>query len=115
MLSRKIAYVDLTRGTVHTEVVPLEWRRKFLGARGINMYLLSRLTKADTDPLGPDNPLMVGLGMLTGLPGVGTGRYNITGLSPSTGPSKDRGNVGDANIGGHFRPETDPCLSPDPQ
>ncbi len=105
MLTRKIAYVDLSRGTVDTEVVPLEWRRKFLGARGINMHLLWRLTRADTDPLGPDNPLMVGLGMLTGLPGFGTGRYNITGLSPATGPSRDRGNVGDANIGGHFGPE----------
>ena len=100
--SQKIAYVDLSRGTVDMEVIPLEWRRKFLGARGINMYLLSRLTRADMDPLGPDNPFMVGLGLLTGSLGFGTSRYNITGLSPSTGPSKDRGNVGDAAIGGHF-------------
>jgi len=105
LLSQKIAYIDLSRGTVDMEVVPLEWRRKFLGARGINMYLLSRLTKADTDPLGPDNPFMVGLGLLTGGPGFGAGRCHITCLSPLTGLSKDRGNIGDSNIGGHFGAE----------
>ncbi len=102
LLSQKIAYIDLGRGTIDIEVVPLEWRHKFLGARGINMYLLSRLTRAGTDPLGPDNPLIIGLGLLTGSLGFGTSRFNITGLSPSTGPSRDRGNIGDASIGGHF-------------
>ena len=102
ILCQKIAYIDLSRGTVDMEVVPLEWHRRFLGARGINMHLISRLTKADTDPLGPDNPLIIGLGLITGLPGFGSGRYNITALSPLTGPSKNRPNIGDANIGGHF-------------
>jgi len=105
LLSQKIAYIDLSQGTINTEVVPLEWRRKFLGARGINMHLLSRLTKADTDPLGPDNPFMVGLGLLTGCPGFGAGRCHITCLSPVTGLSKDRGNIGDSNVGGHFGAE----------
>src|SRR3972149_6802494 len=95
ILDQKIAYIDLSRGTVDMEVVPVEWREKFLGARGINMYLLSRLTKADTDPLGPDNPLIVGLGLITGLLGFGSGRYNITGLSPLPGPSRNRPNIGD--------------------
>ena len=105
LLSQKIAYVDLTKGTIDIEVVPIEWRRKFIGARGINMHLLSRLTKADTDPMGPDNPFIVGLGLLTGSPGFGTGRYNITGLSTAHGSSRNRGNIGDSNIGGHFGAE----------
>ena len=105
LLSQKIAYIDLTQGTVTTEVVPLEWRRKFLGARGINMHILSRLTKADTDPMGPDNPFIVGVGLLTGSLAFGGSRCNLSGLSTAHGRSRDRGNIGDSNIGGHFGAE----------
>ncbi|MBI4301538.1 MAG: hypothetical protein HY664_02915 [Chloroflexi bacterium] len=87
------------------EEVPMEWRQKFLGARGINMFLLATLTDATTNPLGPDNPLIVGLGLLTGLPGFGTGRFNITALSPATGSTPYSGNIGDSNVGGHVGPE----------
>lgn len=98
MLSRKIAYVDLAHGTVRQEEIPLEWRRQYLGARGINMSLLYRLTRSTTDPLGPENPLIFGVGLLTGSLGFGTGRFNITALSPTCG------NLGDSNCGGHFGP-----------
>ncbi|MFH2012083.1 MAG: aldehyde ferredoxin oxidoreductase family protein [Pseudomonadota bacterium] len=96
MLTRKIAFIDLTRGTVVQEEIPLEWRKKYLGARGINMYLLSSLIDSPIDPLGPENPLILGVGLLTGSLGFGAGRFNITALSPACG------NIGDSNIGGHF-------------
>jgi aldehyde:ferredoxin oxidoreductase len=96
MLSRKIAYIDLTKGTVVQQEIPLEWRQKYLGARGINMYLLYSLVNAPIDPLGPDNPLIFGNGLLSGSLGFGTGRFNISAISPACG------NIGDSNCGGHF-------------
>ncbi len=99
MLTRKIAYIDLTKGTVTKKDIPLEWRQKYLGARGINSYLLYSLIESPYDPLGPDNPLIFGAGLLTGLPGFGTGRLTVSALSPANG------NLGDSNIGGNFGAE----------
>ncbi|MBI2918162.1 MAG: aldehyde ferredoxin oxidoreductase family protein [Chloroflexi bacterium] len=99
MLTRKIAYVDLSPDVSgRTETVPPEWRRRYVGARGVNMHLLySRYPPVD--PLSPDNPLIFGCGLLTGLPGFGSGRMNVTAYSPASG------NLGDSNVGGHFGPE----------
>jgi aldehyde:ferredoxin oxidoreductase len=33
-LDRKIAYIDLTTGDIQTKAIPLDVRRKFLGAEG---------------------------------------------------------------------------------
>lgn len=99
MLTRKIAYIDLSRGTVVEEDIPVEWRQKYLGARGINMYLLYSMVNAPLDPLGPNNPLILGAGLLSGLPGFGSGRTSISTISPASG------NLGDSSIGGQFGPE----------
>ncbi len=89
----------MTAQTIVKEDVPVEWRQKYLGARGINNFLLYSLADPSIDPMGPDNPFIVGTGLFTGLPGFGTGRFNICAISPETG------NYGDSNIGGHFGPE----------
>ncbi|MBI4288283.1 MAG: aldehyde ferredoxin oxidoreductase family protein [Chloroflexi bacterium] len=99
MLTRKIAFIDLTTRKITKQEIPREWREKYIGARGINMLLLYSMVKADTDPLGPDNPLIFGAGLATGVPGFGNSRFNITARSPDTG------NLGDSNCGGHFGPE----------
>jgi len=93
---RLVAYVDLSRGKVSAEPVPDSWRRLFLGGRGVNSYLLSTLINRETNPLGPDNVLIVGVGLLTGIPALGSGRCNVSAKSPLTGA------LGDSNIGGHF-------------
>ena len=98
MLHHKIAYIDISTGEVKAEPIPQEWRRRYLGARGINMSLLHSCYPA-VDPLSPRNPLIFGCGLLTGLPGFGSGRMNVTAYSPASG------NLGDSNVGGHFGPE----------
>ena len=40
-LNRKIAYIDLTTGSIETKPIPIEVRKKFLGGRGLDAYLLS--------------------------------------------------------------------------
>lgn len=70
--------------------------RKYIGGRGINSALLFKNTVKGQNPLAPDNPLIFGAGMLTGMPGPAAARLTITGKSPESRL------LGDANIGGEF-------------
>ncbi len=54
-LNRKIAYIDLSTGEIRTERIPLDVRKKFLGGRGLDAYLLYNHTEKGCDPLGPSN------------------------------------------------------------
>ena len=96
MLPQRVAYLDLNTGKVELKDIPEEITKKFLGGRGINMYLLYQHTKPGIDPLSPENPLIIGPGLLTGLKGISASRSNISGKSPETGL------LGDSNIGGDF-------------
>ncbi|UCD72479.1 MAG: hypothetical protein JSW70_08460, partial [Syntrophobacterales bacterium] len=44
-LNRKIAYIDLTTGEIETKPIPIEIRRKWIGGRGLDAYLLYNHTK----------------------------------------------------------------------
>ncbi|MFQ5826493.1 MAG: aldehyde ferredoxin oxidoreductase family protein [Dehalococcoidia bacterium] len=99
MYQGKIAFIDLTTGNVKKQEIPLEWRHKYMGSRGINEYLIFSMLKPPYDPLSPDNPLIFGIGPLTGSLGFGTGRTVVAAQSPDTG------NLGDSNFGGYFGPE----------
>lgn len=99
MLKRKVAFVDLSKGKVVIQDIPLSLRRKHLGGRGLNWYYIYNNVPPDVKPLDPDNLLVVGAGLLTGLPTLGTARVQISAKGPMTG------GVGDANMGGAFGPE----------
>ena len=98
VLERKIAFIHLDKDSVEIAPIPLNLRNKFLGGRGINMYLLSQSYSPDLDPLSPENPLIFGAGLLTGILGFGS-RINITAKSPESG------HLGDSNMGGDFGAE----------
>ncbi|MEW6606865.1 MAG: aldehyde ferredoxin oxidoreductase family protein [bacterium] len=95
----KIAYIDLSNLKVQVETIPHELQRQFIGGRGINMYLLYTHTLPGINPLSPENILIVGVGLLTGVKGPSTSRCSISGKSPETGL------IGDSNIGGYFAAE----------
>lgn len=97
-LSRKLAYINLSTGKVTSGPIPQSIRQRFLGGRGINMLLLHKLVSPSADPLGRDNTLIFGAGLLAGAPGFGT-RLNISAKSPESGY------LGDANMGGDFAAE----------
>lgn len=99
MLKRKIAYIDLTTKKITTKEIPVELRKLYLGGRGINAYLRYNLIKPKIDALGPENVLLVGAGLLGGLPCLGSSRCDIAAKSPLTGA------VGSANMGGFFAAE----------
>ena len=98
VLDRKIAYVNLSDGSYEIKNIPVEWRKNFLGGRGINMHLLSKSYASVPDPFSPDNPLIFGAGLLTGMMGFGS-RINISSRSPESG------HLGDSNMGGEFGAE----------
>ena len=98
-LDSKIAYIDLTTGDIQIKPIPLEVRKKFLGGRGLDAYLLYNHTKKGCDPIGPDNTLMVSGGLLCATCASATARTHVMAKSPLTGL------LGSCNMGGFFAPE----------
>jgi len=85
---RDVIRVDLSTGTVARERVPQDWRREFLGGKGLGARYLYDELDAGTDPLGPDNLLALFIGPLSGyLPGES--RYAAVTKSPLTGAFLD--------------------------
>ncbi|MHA2391786.1 MAG: aldehyde ferredoxin oxidoreductase family protein [Promethearchaeota archaeon] len=95
----KIAYIDLSSGNITEKDIPNKIREQYLGGRGINMFLLYNHLLPGIDPISPENILLIGTGLLTGIPALGSGRCDIAAKSPITGA------IGDSNIGGFFSPE----------
>ena len=93
----KILWIDLNEKKVSIERIPDEWKKNFLGGRGMNVKILFDNVKAGTDPLSPENVAVLGTGVLTGT--LVGGRCDATALSPLTGI------LGDANAGGHWGAE----------
>jgi aldehyde:ferredoxin oxidoreductase len=84
----RLLRVDLSARAVTSEPVPAEWRRRYLGGKGLGARYLYDELPPETDPLGPENVLMFLLGPMTGaLPG--TQRYAAVTKSPLTGTFLD--------------------------
>jgi len=98
-LNRKIAFINLTTGDIEIKPIPIELRKKFLGGRGLDAWLLYNYTEKGCDPLGPDNTLIISGGVLTATCASATARTHVMAKSPLTGL------LGSANMGGFFAPE----------
>jgi len=98
-LNRKIAYINLTTGDIQVKPIPLDVRKKFIGGRGLDAYLLLNHSKKGCNPLGPANPLIVSGGILTATCASATARTHVMAKSPLTGL------LGSCNMGGFFAPE----------
>lgn len=91
--------VDLTNMEIRSEEPDEVWYRKFLGGMGSVAYHLLSTVEAQTDPLGPDNVLIMSTGVITGAPFSGSGRNAVGGKSPLTG------GFGEADAGGFWNAE----------
>jgi len=80
----RILRVDLTERKVEEEEVPEEVVEKFVGGKGLAAYYLYNEVKAGTDPLSPDNKLMVFVGPLTSIYPT-FARHVVASKSPLTG------------------------------
>jgi aldehyde:ferredoxin oxidoreductase len=80
-----ILHVDLTRGTWWRQPITKDMLLQYLGGRGINAWMLWDRVKPRVDPLGPDNVIILGTGLLSGTAAPSSGRNTVTCLSPATG------------------------------
>lgn len=80
-----ILHVDLTAKRWWKEAVKKETLLDYLGGRGISARILWDHVKPGTDPLGPENLLIFGVGLLSGTAAPSSGRVTVTCLSPATG------------------------------
>lgn len=95
----KILRVNLTTKQIKTESFGEDIARKWLGSRGLGIYLLLKEMDPKADPLGPENKLIIAPGPLTGTSAPTGGRYNVITKSPLTGY------ITFSNSGGYFGAE----------
>jgi aldehyde:ferredoxin oxidoreductase len=91
--------VDLTKGVVHKKEMEKEWARLYLGGTGVSSKILWERTTVETDPLSPDNVLIVGTGPLTGAMFSPSGRMMFASRGPLTGVWAE------SHVGGFMGPE----------
>lgn len=95
----QILRVDLSSGRLRDEPLNEALARAYVGGSGLAARYLMDMVDGQTDPLGPDNPLVFMTGPLVGTAMPSAGRYSVCALSPLTGI------WGEANSGGFFGPE----------
>ncbi|KJS15310.1 MAG: aldehyde:ferredoxin oxidoreductase [Peptococcaceae bacterium BRH_c4b] len=94
--SGKILDVNLTSGEIKMRPIEQDWPKKYLSGLGFNARILHDEIPPGTDPLGPDNVLVFGVGVLTGTAVPSASRTEASSLSPLTGT------FGTSNSGSHW-------------
>lgn len=90
--------IDLTNQTIVKKPLPDDLVEYYIGGRGFVAKILFDEVAPGTDPLGPDNLLVIATGPLTGHFLPASGKTHFGAKSPATG------GYGDSNMGGHFGP-----------
>jgi aldehyde:ferredoxin oxidoreductase len=81
----RVLRVDLTTGQTRVEQLDVDLAKKYLGGIGLGMKLWLDNSQAGVDPLGPENPLVLAVGPVSGtmFPTGGNGHAFIA-KSPAT-------------------------------
>ncbi len=95
----KILRVNLTAGTIAIEKLNEEWAKDYLGNRGLGTRYFVDEVSPKVDPFSPENKLIIATGVLTGVLGTSTGRYEVVTKGPLSGT------IAASNSGGFFGPE----------
>ena len=95
----KILHVDLTTGDLKVKEPGEAFYRKYMGGSALGMYYALKDIPQGADPLGPDNVLVLSLGVATGAAISGQSRVTATAKSPLTNA------IGDAQAGGFWPAE----------
>lgn len=99
----KILYVDLTSGDIEKQQLDTEVAQKFLGGWGINYQLEYDLLKPDTDPLSPDNPIIIGVGVLCGTLAPASSKCTVTMKLPICASKSEKKYIVATAVGGTRR------------
>lgn len=95
----KLLRVNLTDGTHAIEDIPEDWRRDYVGGRGLAARYLYEEMDPQCDPLSPENKMIFATGPLTGTPVPCGARYMVVTKGALTGA------ITTSNSGGHWGPE----------
>jgi aldehyde:ferredoxin oxidoreductase len=90
----KLLIVDLTNERIREQALNMTYARQFIGNGGVAARYLYDMVDAHTDPLGPNNPLIMMTGPLTGTRTPSGSRHTFVARSPLTGI------LGESNVGG---------------
>ncbi|NWF94527.1 MAG: aldehyde ferredoxin oxidoreductase family protein [Candidatus Thorarchaeota archaeon] len=91
--------VDLNKGKVHKHEMEKEWALFYMGGTGVAARILWDRTGPKTEPLSPENVMVVGTGPLTGVLFSPSGRCMFASKGPLTGIWAE------SHVGGFFGPE----------
>ena len=86
--------IDLTNRQVDTREFNEKLALEALGGLGYNLHFLYHNLERGTDPLGPENIMIVSLGLLTGSAAPSSSRIHVNALSPLSGL------IGSSSMGG---------------
>ena len=81
----KLLDIDLTTGKTKTIAISDDLAKKYVGGRGLGARLLYDLLPPHTDPLSPENIMIVLTGPLTGSMVCGSSKFVVVTKSPLTG------------------------------
>ena len=81
----KVLVVNLSGRTCSEEKISDEVYQRFLGGKGLGVYLMLKRNKPGVDPLSPENNLAIGVGPVNDSPIWGSSRYGVFTKSPLTG------------------------------
>ena len=95
----KILRVNLTTGSIEVETLADDFYRLYPGGKALAGYILLNELQPHTDPLSPENVLVIASGMLTGAPVSTATRYVVSARSPLTNA------YGESEAGGFWGPE----------
>lgn len=94
-----ILRINLTSGESKKEALSSEFVKKYIGGRGFAATILYDEVMPGTDPLGPDNKLIMASGPFAGVFLPAGAKTTFAAKSPASG------GYGDSNIGGHLAAE----------
>jgi len=92
----RIIEIDLTDRRIDTRELTEATVLETLGGFGYNVHFLYQNMKEGTDPLGPDNIMIISPGLLTGSAAPSSSRVHFNALSPLSGL------IGSSSMGGFF-------------
>ena len=95
----KILRVNLWEEKIREETLPEEILKKWIGGRGLGVYLMLKEVDPKVDPLSPANKLIILTGPLTGTAAPSSGRWCSVTKAPLTNT------IHDSQSGGKFGPE----------
>lgn len=95
----KMLLVDLDKNLIRTRVTPSEWIELYTGQKGLASRLLMEDLDPSSDPLSPENRLVLATSIMAGTIVSCSAKLAIAAKSPQTGT------ISDGSVGGHIGAE----------